>query len=48
MRENFNRGWRFARQSQVTGALGSFDRQNGEAAEVEPRFRDAYRPWWTW
>jgi beta-galactosidase len=44
IRENFNRGWRFARQSQGTGALGSFDRQNGEAAEVEPRFRNTYQP----
>jgi len=44
VRENFNRGWRFARQSHGTGALGSFDRQSAEAAGVEPRFRDAYRP----
>ncbi|HXX23503.1 MAG TPA: glycoside hydrolase family 2 TIM barrel-domain containing protein [Terriglobia bacterium] len=44
VRENFNRGWLFARQSHGTGALGSFDRQNGEAAEVEPRFRNAYQP----
>jgi beta-galactosidase len=44
LRENFNRGWRFARQLHGTGALGSFDRQNGEAAQVEPRFRDAYQP----
>jgi hypothetical protein len=33
IRENFNRGWRFARQSQGTGALGSFDRQNDVAAQ---------------
>jgi beta-galactosidase len=44
LRENFNRDWRFARQFHGTGALGSFDRQNQEAAEVEPRFRDASRP----
>jgi len=43
-RENFNRDWRFARQAHGTGALGSFDRENGAAAEVEPRFRDAHRP----
>jgi len=43
-RENFNRGWRFARQSQGTGALGSFDRQNAAAAQIEPRFREAPRP----
>ena len=43
-RENFNRDWRFARQARGTGALGSFDRENGEAAEIEPRFRNAYRP----
>ncbi len=42
LRENFNRGWRFARQSQGTGALGSFDRQNEAAAQVEPRFREAH------
>jgi beta-galactosidase len=44
LRENFNRGWRFARQSQGTGALGSFDRQNEAAAQVEPRFLQASRP----
>ena len=44
LRENFNRDWRFARQSHGTGALGSFDRQNGAAAEVEPRFREAHKP----
>ncbi len=43
IRENFNRGWRFARQSQGTGALGSFDRQNEAAAQIEPRFREACR-----
>ncbi|MGD0125416.1 MAG: glycoside hydrolase family 2 TIM barrel-domain containing protein [Terriglobia bacterium] len=43
-RENFNRDWRFARQAHGTGALGSFDRENGAAAEVEPRFRNAQRP----
>ena len=44
LRENFNRGWRFARQSRGTGALGSFDRQNEVAAQVEPRFREAHLP----
>jgi beta-galactosidase len=44
LRENFNRGWLFARQSQGTGALGSFDRQNEAAARIEPRFRDARTP----
>ena len=44
VRENFNRDWRFARQAHGTGALGSFDRENGKAAEVEPRFREAHRP----
>ncbi|MGA2073133.1 MAG: glycoside hydrolase family 2 TIM barrel-domain containing protein [Terriglobia bacterium] len=43
-RENFNHDWRFARQAHGTGALGSFDRENGAAAEVEPRFRNAHRP----
>ena len=43
-RENFNRDWRFARQAQGTGALGSFDRANGEAAKIEPRFRNAHQP----
>ena len=44
VRQNFNRDWLFARQAHGTGALGSFDRQNGEAAEIEPRFREAYHP----
>ena len=44
IRENFNRGWRFARQSQGTGALGSFDRENEAAAQIEPRFAQAYLP----
>ena len=44
LRENFNRGWLFARQSQGTGALGSFDRQNEAAARIEPHFRDAPTP----
>ncbi|MFZ0961380.1 MAG: glycoside hydrolase family 2 TIM barrel-domain containing protein [Terriglobia bacterium] len=43
-RENFNRDWRFARQSKGTGALGSFDRENGEAAGIEPRFRNGHPP----
>ena len=44
IRENFNRGWRFARQSRGTGALGSFDRQNEAAAQVESRFLEAHLP----
>ena len=43
-RENFNRAWLFARQSKGAGALGSFDRENGEAGEIEPRFRGAHEP----
>ena len=43
IRQDFNAGWRFARQSHGTGELGSFDRRNGAAAEVEPRFRDAHQ-----
>jgi beta-galactosidase len=42
IRVNFNRGWKFARQSHGTGALGSFDRQNDEAALVEARFLQAH------
>src|ERR1019366_3005395 len=44
IRENFNRNWRFARQSQGTGALGSFDRENAAAAQVGPRFLQACLP----
>lgn len=43
VRQNFNAGWRFERQSHGAGELGSFDRSNGAAAEVEPRFREAYQ-----
>src|SRR5690348_16644069 len=43
VRHSFNAGWLFERQSKGTGALGSFDRENGAAAEVEPGFREAYR-----
>jgi beta-galactosidase len=51
IRQNFNAGWLFHRQSKGTGELGSFDRQNGAAAQVEPRFREAYKiqyddSWW--
>src|SRR5579863_6050309 len=42
-RENFNTGWLFARQSRGAGELGSFDRANGDAAKVEPRFKEAHR-----
>jgi len=51
IRQSFNAGWLFHRQSKGTGELGSFDRTNGAAAQVEPRFRVAYKPeyddlWW--
>lgn len=51
IREKLNAGWLFARQAHGTGELGSFDRENGIAAQVEPRFRDAAKPtyddsWW--
>jgi len=41
IRQHFNTGWLFQRQSRGTGDLGSFDREYREAAQVEPRFRDA-------
>ena len=41
VRENFNQGWLFARQSNGSGALGSFDRDTSEAARIEPRFQNA-------
>jgi beta-galactosidase len=44
IRENFNQGWLFARQTNGSGALGSFDRDTAEAARVEPRFRNAAEP----
>ena len=43
IRNNFNADWVFQRQSKGAGDLGSFDRENGAAAEIEPRFREAYR-----
>ncbi len=43
-RENFNSGWLFQRQSHGTGELGSFERENGLAGDIEPRFRDAMNP----
>src|SRR5581483_306702 len=51
VRQSFNAGWLFARQSQGTGELGSFDRQNSTASVVEPRFLHAMDPayddaWW--
>ncbi len=51
IRENFNAGWLFHPQSKGAGELGSFDRENGGAAKIEPQFREAYRPdyddsWW--
>ncbi len=42
--ENFNSGWLFHRQSRGGGALGSWDRDAITGAEIEPAFRDAYRP----
>jgi beta-galactosidase len=44
VRENFNAGWLFQRQSHGTGELGSFDRTNGPAARVEARFQNAAKP----
>jgi beta-galactosidase len=44
VRENFNRGWLFARQANGSGELGSFDRDTAEAARIEPRFRNAAEP----
>jgi beta-galactosidase len=41
IRQNFNAQWRFARQRTGTGALGSFDRQNDGADQVEPEFVEA-------
>jgi beta-galactosidase len=41
--ENFNAGWLFKRQTVSTGELGSMDRDNGTAAQIEPYFRTAYR-----
>src|SRR5690349_23717502 len=43
VRESFDAGWLFERQSTGSGALGSFDRDTTAAAQVEPRFRDAIR-----
>lgn len=44
VRENFNQGWLFERQSNGSGALGSFDRDTSAAAVIEPRFRGAPQP----
>ncbi len=44
IRRNFNAGWLFQRQSKGTGELGSFDREVGEAGQIEPRFRGAFKP----
>lgn len=43
-RKNFNTGWLFRRQAHGGGALGSWDRDAVTGTEVEPAFRDAYRP----
>jgi beta-galactosidase len=50
-RRNMNAGWLFQRQSHGAGELGSFDRRNGLAAQVEPVFAKAPTPeyddsWW--
>jgi beta-galactosidase len=42
-RRNFNRDWRFQRQSRGAGELGSFDRDTSLASQIEPRFREAYK-----
>ena len=39
--ENFNKGWLFARQSNGSGSLASFDRDTSSAAQIEPRFQKA-------
>ncbi len=44
LRENFNQGWLFQRQSSGSGELGSFDRDTAAASQIEPRFRDAIQP----
>ena len=44
VRENFNQDWLFERQSNGSGALGSFDRDTSAAGIIEPRFRDASQP----
>ena len=44
IKENFNQGWRFQRQSTGSGELGSFDRDTEAAARIEPRFREAIQP----
>ena len=43
-RINFNSHWLFMRQSHGMGELGSFDRENGDAAQVEPHFQGTSRP----
>ncbi len=44
VREKWNSGWLFARQSHGTGELGSFDRENSIAGRIEPRFAGAWEP----
>src|SRR5579864_9440172 len=41
LRENFNKGWLFERQSKGSGELGSFDRETAAAARIEHRFQNA-------
>jgi beta-galactosidase len=44
LRENFNQGWLFQRQSAGSGELGSFDRDTTAASQIEPRFLGAIQP----
>jgi beta-galactosidase len=44
LRQNFNAGWLFERQSHGAGELGSFDRDTSVAGQIEPRFRGAPNP----
>ena len=43
LRENFNQGWLFARQSNGSVTLGSFDRDTSAAGRIEPRFQRCRR-----
>jgi beta-galactosidase len=44
IRENFNAGWFFERQTHGGGELGSWERNPAAGAEIEPAFRDCYLP----
>ncbi|MCX6621369.1 MAG: DUF4982 domain-containing protein [Acidobacteria bacterium] len=43
-REKFNAGWRFRRQQQGGGALGSWDRDAVTGSAIEPAFQKAHLP----